>query len=298
MKAFQYPTFAIAVDQAGPDVWRARVEARGVRPVELMTPGEGPEERVAADLVGAMRRIFEVGVQDYMRTLLEAEPEMEEEALRRTTAALFQVAQAAGGDEPLAAAEEDLAKRMVPEEFRGGLWERAKGMFSRTYRFGDVQVSVHPSVVMSQGVIGHRLRIEGPGFVHDDLVQRPEGYLLARVAWEQLQVMKRTLEWGFERSVDHFMKVNYLEESMRPAALKFMTSIERAGKALGPARLDEITEALKAEERKEAEERQEFAGEAAEGVRAARIAELQARARELDERIREIRARRAARGPA
>ncbi len=288
MKFFEFPTLRIAVEPAGAGLWRAVAEAPGAKPAQFLTGGAGPEESVAVDLIGTMRAIFRLGVRDWVKEAIERDPEMDESEARKFAAAVFLVAQAAGGDDPLRDAETEIMKGALHPALRE-MWERAQEVLARTYEFGDVRISVKPVTMMAPGIAGFYVRMEGPGFVDEDLIQRPDGYLLARVAWEHIQVIKRTLEWGMERSIGHFMKMNYLDESRRPAATVYITNLDRVGRALGPVRLAELEAALKAEEGKEAPERAEFSGELEERARAAMIDQLEGRLRTVEARIKELR---------
>lgn len=294
MRAFEFETFRISVEEvgieAGQTVWRIFLEAPGAKPIGLISFGGSSEAAIALDLIQDMRRIFAIGVNPYVKAELKRDPEIDEAEERKRAAALFAVAQAVDNDD-IASAEMSLQVEAVAPEERGAM-EVLQKTFSRDFDFGNVKISVRPSTMAPGGQIWFSILMEGKNVRDEDLMLRPPAYLTSRVAGDHIKVIRRVLEWGVDRAIDHHLKVNYLGDEFRPQVEEYIHKLDQVGRTLGDAELARIEAGLEEEADREAGEREGIIRGFKETEEVRALKALEAREREIEDRIKELKSKR------
>ncbi len=293
MREFDFGTLRIAVDEVeyeGEPFFSVQVQAPG-RKVGLLTPPPAPSEAaVALALLQDMRKIFSMGVEPYVKAAIGADPERDEDGERKRASALFAVAQAAR-DEDLAEAERQLEAEAYSPEMREAQ-ELVERTLSRTFDFGNVKIAVRPHRMVETGQLWFHILMEAPGVRDEDLMLRPPGYPVSRVAQDHIKVIRAVLANGVQASTNRHLKANYLGEEWRPKAEEYIRKLEEVGQAMGDAELARVEEGLEEETGREIEERTETVKGYKEREEAKAVQELEARERQIEARLKELREKR------
>lgn len=299
MKTFETDDLKFTV-QPGPvdGTWEVVIEAprTKIKPLVMMTGGEGPEASVAIDLLNQMAHVHKLGVAAYLKKAEREFSDVDPAQLKQMSAMLFKITDAVGGHDALTA----LAERVQRADFEPEEWEGfqafQKGMVAN-WTFGDLNIDVRPMKMMTPEIVGYHVKFQKPGTpLYEDLMQRPMGYLLAQIGKEQIMIMRRTLQMGIEGSARHFLKANYLGAEYLPQMTTHATNIDRIARAIGEAELERLEGLLEAETDKEHDARQGAKGKLEKAVERLKLERLESRERQLVQQIEALKKRLGNRG--